>query len=123
MYTKTNEMGTIHISKNVIGNIVIDVTDKLNKKVLLCNSKGKANFNEKKSMSFLEAEMNEEGLFIKIYILVQFGTSISAVAGQIIDSVKTMVKSTIGIEPETVSLSIKGVISKNVSKRDIEVKG
>lgn len=123
MYTRKNETGTIHISKSVIGSIVIDVTDRLENKVLLCNPKGKTGFNEKKSMSFLEVDVDGEELFIRIYVIVKFGVSISTVAEQVIDSVRAVVKATIGIEPRNVALSIKGVMSKNVSRRDIEVNG
>ncbi len=123
MYTKKNSTGTIHVSKNVIGSIVADIADKSSNKVILCNSKGKTGFNENKSMSFLEVNVDGEDIYIKIYILVKFGTSISRLAGYIIEQVREMLKTTVGIEPKQVSLCIKGVMSRNVSKRDIEVTG
>ena len=37
----------------MVGNIIINTVDKLEGKAVLCNSKGKSGYNEKKNMTFL----------------------------------------------------------------------
>ena len=120
-YIKKNDTGKILLSRAVIGNIIINTVDKLEGKAVLCNSKGKSGYNEKKNMTFFEAVSNEDGLYIKIYILMKFGAGISKITSSIIDNVKNDVTVSLGVEPKTVSLVIKGVFSKNTVRRNIEV--
>ena len=122
MYKRTTEIGSITLSKNVIGNIITDAISEMNGKLVLCNSKGKTGMLEIKNMTFVEISGENENPDIKIYVLVRFGTSISLITEMLIDAVKLRVRVVTGISPETVAVVVKGVFSKNIAKRNIEVK-
>ena len=122
MYRIENENGSITLSKNMIGNIIENAADGLSGKAVLCNAKGKTGYAEKKSMSYFDADIKDHRLYIKIYILVKFGSSIKMVTNRIIDDVNDVLRTIFGYEAESVSVIVKGVFSKNVAKRNIEVK-
>lgn len=122
MYKRTTEIGSITLSKNVIGNIITDAISEMNGKLVLCNSKGRTGMYEIKNMTFVEISGENENPDIKIYVLVRFGTSISLITERLIDAVKLRVRVVTGISPDTVAVVVKGVFSKNIAKRNIEVK-
>ena len=109
MYKRTTEIGSITLSKNVIGNIITDAISEMNGKLVLCNSKGKTGMLEIKNMTFVEISRENENPDIKIYVLVRFGTSISLITEMLIDAVKLRVRVVTGISPETVAVVVKGV--------------
>ena len=51
----------------------------------------------------------EDALIIDLYIVVKFGTKISAIAQNIIDKVKYSVETMTGIEVKRVNVNVKGV--------------
>lgn len=59
---------------------------------------------------------------IKIYVLVKFGAGIKHTADRLIEIVNQSISETIGKDAADVSVVIKGVFSKNIAKRHIEVK-
>ena len=122
MYSKENNLGKINISKNVLGNIIQNAADELSGKAVLCSSKGKIGKNEQKNMTFFEIREDDDGYAIKIYLMIKFGAGISTISSQIIESVERDIITVTGIKPKNIVVVIKGVISKNIAKRNIEVR-
>ena len=122
MYSKKNEMGTISIGKNVIGSIVSEAVKSFDGKLILCNSKGKVNSVDGMSSYFLDFDNAGGKTKIKIYVLVKFGAGIKHTADRLIEIVNKSISETIGKDAADVSVVIKGVFSKNIAKRHIEVK-
>jgi len=54
-------------------------------------------------------EVEEEGIIIDLFVIIQFGTKISVVAQNIIDKVKYNVENQTGLKVLKVNLNIEGV--------------
>jgi len=129
LYELKTPEGSISISKNVIGRIVIESVRKYKEKVRITNHKGKAPGFVKKHggadlISSVEITMGDKGLDIKVYVVINFGTSIGIVTDSLINEIHNRIKELTGLEPDSVAIVVKGMISKQqMSRRNIEVKG
>ncbi|MBN2898264.1 MAG: Asp23/Gls24 family envelope stress response protein [Clostridia bacterium] len=57
----------------------------------------------------VNVEVEEDGIIIDLYVIIQFGTKISVVAQNIIDKVKYNVENQTGLKVLKVNLNIEGV--------------
>jgi uncharacterized alkaline shock family protein YloU len=58
---------------------------------------------------------------VKIYILVRFGSSIGKVCEDIDSDFRAALPQIIGVDVGKLTIIVKGLLSKNISKRNIEV--
>ncbi len=84
LYRLETADGTISIHKAVGGKIIADAVHKFNGKVLISNHRGKvisglASRLGMDDISFMEINYGKDGLDIRFYILIRFGTSINRV--------------------------------------------
>ncbi len=108
-----NETGKIIISKDVLATIagmaatdcfgVVGMTAK-NIKDGIGTLLGRDSLS--KGVEIIE---KEDTLTINVYIIVGFGTKISAVAGNVMQNIKYMVESTTGLEIDHVCVIVQGV--------------
>lgn len=127
LYKVEAEKGTISFHQNVIGTIILKEVEQFNGKVLISNAKGKiagklARMSGMDDLGNLEIVEGPQGIDIRIFIVVKFGISISAVTSRLIDAVCMKIKNFTGIEPNSVSVIITGTMSKQLARRHIEVK-
>lgn len=129
MITVTTDMGKITLPKSVIGNIVMDVIDSFEGKVILSDYKGRVNrlahkLAKKEDAKYIEIDFNEDSMDLRVYVILQFGTSISNITNRIIDEIRTEIKAASGITVETMSVVVTGMLTKNnIAPRHIEVTG
>ena len=129
LITVETELGTIKVAKSVIGNIVKDVIDSFDGKVIVSNSKGKITnqlpkLGPKDEYSDIVIELTEEGLLnINIYVILKFGTSIKATTEKIITDIRALIKETIAMDVNEIDVTVTGMMSKHIAPRHIEVKG
>ncbi len=129
MITVETELGTIKVAKSVIGNIIMDVIDSFNGKVILSNSKGKIpnqlaqKIGTKEEFSEMDIELAENGLDIKLFVVLKFGTSIKATTGKMIDDIRVLVKENTAMDINEIAITVTGMMSKHIAPRHIEVKG
>jgi uncharacterized alkaline shock family protein YloU len=126
-YKEENEKGSITIEKAVIGKIIAEIVSQFNGKVHISNYKNKATTFAAKigvtdDISNMEIVMGDKGLDIKLYVVVKFGTSINMVTNKLINDIHEKVHELTSIEPNSVAIVVTGMISKNIAKRNIEVK-
>lgn len=57
----------------------------------------------------IKVNINENKVSIDLHIIVEYGTNISAIADNIISTVKYNVEAMVGIEVETVNIFVEGV--------------
>lgn len=119
--------GYISIEKTVIGKIVIEEVKKFDDKVLISNHKGRvpgivSKIGGLDDISHLEILMGPKGLDVRVYIVIRFGSSIGRVTNQLIDGIQDNIKELTAIEANSVAVIVTGIISKQLSKRNIEVK-
>lgn len=126
-YIKETSDGNIIIEKAVIGEIIARVISQFGNKVMISNYKNKAlSFASKMSINYelnnMDISLGEKGLDIKVYIVVKFGTSIGMVTNNIIEDIRDRMIKFIGVEPNSVAVVVTGTASKNIAKRNIEIK-
>lgn len=120
------EFGTITITKSVIGKIITDVIDEFEGKVIISNHKGKvpglvSKIGGMDEISNMEINLTEQGLDIRIFVVLRFGTSITRVTNQLVDEIHRRVREMTAMEPNSVAVVVTGMISKHIAPRHIEV--
>jgi len=130
LITVNTELGTITVAKSVIGNIIKDVIDSFEGKVIISNSKGKITnhlaykLGTKDEYNDIDIILTEEGLLnIDIYIVLKFGTSIKSVTEKMISDIRESIKTAVAMEVNEITVTVTGMMSKHIAPRHIEVKG
>ncbi|MCI5594584.1 MAG: Asp23/Gls24 family envelope stress response protein [Clostridiales bacterium] len=116
------EYGSIGINKSIITQMVTDAVDAYSGKVRLGNAKAVFNIFSNDESSNIDIVWDDEGIYINIFLIIKFGTSISRVTNGIIDYIEKNIKVTFGDIPHKIRILVTGIESKQqVIKRDIEV--
>lgn len=127
LYKEETQNGSIVIEKAVFAKIIAETVMQFNGKVVISNYKNKATTFVAKigvmdEINNMDITVGEKGLDIKLYILVKFGTSISMVTNTLINDIHDRIYEFTSIEPNSVAVVVTGMISKNIVKRNIEVR-
>ena len=116
------EYGSIGINKSIITQMVTDAVDAYSGKVRLGNAKAVFNIFSNDESSNIDIVWDDEEIYINIFLIIKFGTSISRVTNGIIDYIEKKIKVTFGDIPHKIRILVTGIESKQqVIKRDIEV--
>ena len=116
------EYGSIGINKSIITQMVTDAVDAYSGKARLGNAKAVFNIFSNDESSNIDIVWDDEGIYINIFLIIKFGTSISRVTNGIIDYIEKNIKVTFGDIPHKIKILVTGIESKQqVIKRDIEV--
>lgn len=116
------EYGSIGINKNIITQMVTDAVDAYSGKARLGNAKAVFNIFSNDESSNIDIVWDDEEIYINIFLIIKFGTSISRVTNGIIDYIEKNIKVTFGDIPHKIRILVTGIESKQqVIKRDIEV--
>lgn len=119
LYTEKNDAGKIEFDKGIIAQIIAYEIESWRGKVFLSNIRGKLLKN--KVDDSLEVFYDGESLRIKLYLVLRFGLSIKKITQELITSIHDGVSDITGLKVSKVTLILTGVLSKNISKRYIEV--
>ena len=122
-----NEYGAIAVNKGVIERMIVQDLLDMGEDISLCSKKGKP-IKEKPQIFIdpdyfdaIEVYEKKHQVRVNVFILTQFGSSIS----EITDEIFTRIENDFAIlrldPPGIIKVNIKGVISDQVYKRDIEV--
>jgi Uncharacterized protein conserved in bacteria len=129
LYRLETSGGAISIDKPVVGKIIGEAVGQFKGKVLISNHKGKvvSGFAAKLGMmddiNFMEINLGKDGLDIRFFILIRFGTSINRVTEQLIETIKKNTEEITGLEVDSIAVVVTGMISKHTVRRNIEVRG
>ncbi len=108
-----NEIGTIEINTEVISNIAGAAAIECYGLVGMASksaTSGIADLLMRENLSKgIKVHVEEDGIIIDLYVIVQFGTKISVVANNIIEKVKYHVEKQTGVTVKKVNLNIEGV--------------
>lgn len=116
------EYGSIGINKSIITQMVTDAVDAYSGKAWLGNAKAVFNIFSNDESSNIDIVWDDEEIYINIFLIIKFGTSISRVTNGIIDYIEKNIKVTFGDVPSKIRILVTGIESKQqVIKRDIEV--
>ncbi len=116
------EYGSIGINKTIITQMVTEAVDAYSGKAWLGNAKAVFNIFSNDESSNIDIVWDDEEIYINIFLIIKFGTSISRVTNGIIDNIEKNIKVTFGDVPSKIRILVTGIESKQqVIKRDIEV--
>ncbi len=126
MLTVETELGKITVPKAVVGKIIAQTVEQFDGKVIISNNKGKVpGFVSKiggvDDSSSMEISLTEQGLDIRVFIVLRFGTSITSVTNKLVNQIHENIEEMTGVKPNSVAVVITGVISKKIAPRHIEV--
>ena len=65
---------------------------------------------------------SSKGVFIKIFVMIKFGVSISKTTSAILNSIASELTSIYELPIDDIEIVVTGVISKKVAKRDIHIR-
>lgn len=131
MFEMETEWGQIYFSRNVIRQICAGAVNSCGGSAVLMNyggksrgSRGKGNpFVPKKARADSDSiliEEREDGLYITVYVVIRFGTSINDTANRILGFVFDQMKEVMNIEPKQVLVVNTGTASKDIAPRHME---
>lgn len=128
LYRVETKEGTISIDRAVINRIIAEAIEAFQGRVFISNHKGKVpNLTGKAALSddknYAEVSIGAKGIDIRVYIVIRFGTSINKVTEQLIATIKKNTEEFLGIEANSIAIVVTGMISKQMVKRNIVVKG
>lgn len=121
--------GSISIDKAVIGKIMAEAVREFKGRVLISTHKGKpvsgfaAKIGMMDDVSSMDINLGKNGLDIRFFILIRFGTSINRVTEQLIETIKKNTEEITGLEVNSIAVVVTGMISKQTVRRNIEVRG
>jgi uncharacterized alkaline shock family protein YloU len=128
-YETKNSIGAITVNGAVLGAIIKREIAGFEGRAILCDSNGKLykKHNYLRVMpvnsesAFFESEWDENGLWLRVFIVIRFGSSIRLIADRLIDGLYARISELLGIDSPRLSVVVVGIISKNLAKRNIEV--
>lgn len=128
LYKVEAKQGSIIINKAVIGKIILEAIGQFKGRIWISNHKGKiVNLKQRwgapDGTDYMYIAMGKKGLDIRVNIVIRFGTSIGMVTEQLIHDIKYDIERLTGIEANSIAIVVTGLISKQITRRNIEVKG
>ncbi|MDR0518489.1 MAG: Asp23/Gls24 family envelope stress response protein [Clostridiales Family XIII bacterium] len=123
LYKEKTDRGKIKFGGNIVGCIARRVIADTDGRALAADSRGRIvkDRHGAGDEQVVDAHIEGGALHVKMYIVVRFGSSISKVTGDIDRAFREAVPAITGLDVGELSIFVKGLISKNVTKRNIEV--
>ncbi len=127
IYQEKNEFGVITVDDAFLNQLIKESLKAYEGKAWLANYKGKSsNFAIKlgniDSLAEKKVKTTEQGLYIKLYLMVKFGVSIKEVCGHIFDTLSAAIEEDLELTVDDFVVEITGVWAKNgIGKRSMIV--
>ena len=126
LYREVNKIGAISINRAIVDEMITDALAPYHDKVWLANYKGtvsdvKIRLGNFDSLAEKVVKMNEKGLFIRLYILLRFGSSINEITAGIMDNLAFSLIEYLELPIDNIEIIVTGMLSKNVVKRNIRM--
>ncbi|MDD3537212.1 MAG: hypothetical protein PHH65_02990 [Eubacteriales bacterium] len=124
LYREVNTIGAVSINHSVVDELIADAFQPYEKKAWLANYKGGVsdvmirirNFD---ALAEKVVTMSEKGIFIRLYIMLRFGSSIADVTGGIMDRLAFSLMEYLELPIDNIEIVVTGMLSKNVARRNI----
>ena len=117
-----NEFGAIAVNKGVIERMIIEDLLDMGDDILLCSKKGKPiRFVDPDYFDAIEVYEKKQQVRVKVFIITKFGANITEITDEIFRRIENDFAILKLSNPSIMKVSIKGVISDQIVKRNIEV--
>jgi len=122
-YHEQNKNGRIRIGRGVIESVCAKVIDDFQGRILVSNPRGRlkqsAATSAETETGFARARIRDGKLDVKLYLIVQFGTSMQEAARVLSAKVREEFPIQTGIEIGMVTMVFVGTLSEKLSKRNV----
>jgi len=122
-YHEENENGRIRIGRGVIEGVCARVIDGFEGRILVSDSKGKLKQSGAQSAEdirgFARARIRAGKLDLKLYLIVQFGTSMRESAKALAINLRNEFPAQTGLEVGLVTMVFVGTLSERLTRRNI----
>ena len=120
----SNEKGIISYDEALIDQIVQEALRPYKGSVWLARYKGPSSdwmilLGNYESMAEKKVQMTDRGVFVRLYLLIKIGTSISEVSKSICSFIAQVSTGQLQLPLDNVEVVVTGMVSKNAVKRDI----
>ena len=125
LHQETNEYGVISVDNTFLNQLIKESLKPFEGKVWNAHYKGKSSdfmikLGNIDGLADREVRESERGVYIKVYLLVKFGVSMSAVSSALISNISEVLENDLELQIDNIEVVITGVImSKGTVKRDI----
>ncbi|MDR1495370.1 MAG: Asp23/Gls24 family envelope stress response protein [Clostridiales Family XIII bacterium] len=124
-FKEKTDRGRIRYGENIIGSIARRAIEATDGRAVPSDVKGRQLRGEGASGAaddaIVDAAFKDDALNVTIYILVRFGSSVTKVCEDIDRAFRAEASHITGVGIGELTISVKGLLAKNVSKRNIEV--
>ena len=125
LFKEETPLGYIEFDSRLIVSIARQSLHGLGDSIMLSGARGRLkNAAQKKGSeddSFIDIRVSKGRLDIQLYLILRFGKSIEKTAGQIDSALRRDIRALSGLEVGRLAVRFVGIVSKNLSKRNIEV--
>ncbi|MFA5527144.1 MAG: Asp23/Gls24 family envelope stress response protein [Peptostreptococcales bacterium] len=123
-----SSLGSINIDKHIIEKIVHYILKDFDKSVFLTNTSGQnlrmvRMLSQNRDSHYIEVKKMGEKVVIRFNVIFMFGYSMNKIASEIIKRIRSEVYNITDIEVEKVTIYIRGIKSKRMTKRNIYIEG
>jgi uncharacterized alkaline shock family protein YloU len=120
-YEVKTQNGTIVLDKAVLGQIIRREVAAFEGKVVLSNAKGKPVGD---GVGFFDCAWSEEDAFeLRVFVVLRFGAGIRVVTQELIRELRVRIETLTGVRASRIAIAVKGMLSKNLSRRNLEIVG
>ena len=121
------EKGMVILEPQVFALIAMDIALKREEIYAVTNARGKVirqRENGRENINYIEVTPSEQsdGVDLKIYVIMNFGKSISTAAQEFGRAVREQIRSITGVPVGDLTMIVTGVRSKKIARRDLEIK-
>ena len=122
-----NDHGAIAVNKGVLERMIIEDLLDMPESVILCSKKGKpikdkpTKFIDPDYFDALEVYEKRQEVRVKVFIITIFGQSISDIADRIFTRIENDFELLRLNKPGIISVNVRGVMSEQLVRRNIEV--
>ena len=122
-YHEKNNNGHIRIGRGVIESVSARVIDSFEGRVLVSDRKGRlkqsGSSSAEEERGFARARIRDGKLDVKLYLIVQFGTSLSESAKAVAGRIREEFPKQTGLEIGLVTMVFVGMLSEKLSRRNL----
>jgi len=112
-YKMRNELGTVSVTDQVIAMVAGNSALECYGIVAMCAKRAKDGivemFKKENLTKGIKVSVNEDSVTIHLFIVVEYGVSIAAVAKTVMETVKYHVETYTGVKVEKVNVSVEGI--------------
>lgn len=129
LYSEINGEGTVNISESVICQIIEEtVQSEFAGRVWISNKKSQVSsfmtmLGAKEVTDDIEMYLENGQIYLKMFVILKFGISIKKTTSELIQRLKETIEENASMPVKEITLVVNGVMSKQVARRNIEIKG